>query len=60
MPLSPYAPAADLARALAAREVSSLELTEAAIARIEAHDGPINAICVKTYERAYAAAKAAA
>jgi amidase len=59
MPLSPYAPAADLARALAAREVSSLELTEAAIARIEAHDGPINAICVKTYERAYAAAKAA-
>jgi amidase len=59
MPLSPYAPAVDLARALASREVSSMELTEAAIARIEAHDGPINAICVKTYERAYAAAKAA-
>ena len=59
MPLSPYAPAADLARALSRREVSSRELTEAAIARIEALDGPINAICVKTYERARAAAKAA-
>jgi amidase len=57
--MSPYAPAADLARALAAREASSLELTEAAIARIEALDGPLNAICVKTYPQARAAAKAA-
>ena len=59
MPLSPYAPAADLAKALAAREVSSLELTEAAIARVEALDGPLNAVCVKTYERARASARAA-
>ena len=34
MTLSPYADACELARALAAREVSSQELTEAAIARI--------------------------
>ena len=59
MTLSPYADACELARALAAREVSSQELTEAAIARIEALDGPINAVCVKTYARAREAAKAA-
>ena len=57
--MSPYAPASDLARALAARETSSAELTEAAIARIEALDGPLNAICVKTYAHAREAAKAA-
>ncbi len=59
MSLSPFATAAELARALARREVSSLELTEAAVARIEALDGPINAVCVKTYERARRAARAA-
>ncbi len=59
MPLSPYATAAELARALSAREVSAVELTEAAIARIDALDGPINAICVKTYDRARSAARAA-
>jgi amidase len=57
--MTPYATAAELARALAAREISAAELTEAAIARIEALDGPINAVCVKTYERARASAKAA-
>ena len=57
--MNPYAPAAELARALSRREVSSAELTEAAIGRIEALDGPLNAICVKTYDRARAAAKAA-
>ena len=59
MPLSPYATAADVARALSRREVSAVELAEAAIARIEALDGPINAICVKTFARARAAARAA-
>ena len=59
MSLTPYSTAAELARALGGREVSSLELTEAAIARIESLDGPINAICVKTYERARKAARAA-
>jgi amidase len=59
MSLSPYADAAGIARALARREVSAAELAEAAIARVEALDGPINAVCVKTYDRARAAAKAA-
>ena len=59
MPLSPHATAAELARALDLREVSAVELTEAAIARIDALDGPINAVCVKTYERARSSAKAA-
>ena len=59
MTISPYATAAELSRALASRAVSSVELTEAAIARIDALDGPINAICVKTYDRARAAAKGA-
>jgi amidase len=59
MPLNPYSTAVELARALGRREVSSVELTEAAIARIEALDGPINAMCVKTYERARKAARAA-
>jgi amidase len=59
MSLSPYATAAELERALARREVSATELTEAAIARIEALDGPINSICVKTFDLARASAKAA-
>jgi amidase len=48
-----------LAAALAAREVSAAELCEAAIGRIEALDGPINAVVVRDFERARAAAKAA-
>ena len=59
MSLSPYATAAELSAALTERKVSSLELTEAQIARVEQLDGPINAVCVKTYDRARAAAKAA-
>lgn len=37
------ASAGELSAALAARRVSAIELTEAAIGRIEALDGPINA-----------------
>jgi amidase len=59
MSLSPYATATELSSALAERKVSSLELTEAQIARVEQLDGPLNAICVKTYDRARAAAKTA-
>jgi amidase len=59
MQISDYATAAELAAALAERKLSSLELTEAQIARIDRLDGPINAVCVKTYDRARAAAKAA-
>jgi amidase len=51
--------AAELAQALAAGKVSARELTEAAIERIERLDGPINAVVVRDFERARAAADAA-
>jgi len=53
------ASACDLVAALAARRVSALELADAAIARIEARDGPINAVVVRDFERARETAKAA-
>lgn len=40
------------ARALAARQVSAAELCEAAIARIEALDGALNAVVVRDFARA--------
>jgi amidase len=48
-----------MAAALAARTVSAVELFEAAVARIAAKDGPINAVVVRDYDRAREAAKAA-
>jgi amidase len=54
-----YQTAAAMAHALAAREVSAVELTEAAIARIESLDGRVNAICVADFARALRAASAA-
>ncbi|MFE3189819.1 amidase [Nocardia sp. NPDC059240] len=51
--------AEDLLTALRAGEVTSVELTEEAIARIERDDKAINAICVPDFERARAAALAA-
>src|SRR5262245_62151615 len=51
-----YRTAEGLLAALAARQVSALELTNHAIARIEAHDGRINAVVVRDFERARAAA----
>jgi amidase len=51
--------ATGLLNALARREVSSVELTEHAIGRIERHDAKINAVCVRDFERALAAAHAA-
>jgi amidase len=53
------ATANDMVAALARREVSALELAEAAIERIERLDGPINAVVVRDFDRARAAAKAA-
>jgi amidase len=53
------ASAGGLARSLAARQVSALELFEAAVATIEARDGPINAVVVRDFDRARDAAKAA-
>jgi len=54
-----YRTASDLVRALAAKEISSRELVDAAIGRIEAVNPRINAVVVKDYERARAAADAA-
>src|SRR5262245_45875754 len=51
-----YRSARDLATALAAREVSSAELVDLAIARIEARDGKLNAVVVRDFDRAKAAA----
>ena len=57
--LSTYASARDMAAGLAAKQVSSVELTHAAIARIEKLDGAINAVVVRDFDRALAAARAA-
>ncbi|WP_327141528.1 amidase [Nocardia sp. NBC_01327] len=49
----------ELSAALRAGEVTSAELTEEAIARIERDDKAINAICVPDFDRARAAARRA-
>ena len=54
-----FATAVDTAKALADREISSVELTQLAIDRIARHDDKINAICVRDFERALEAAHAA-
>ena len=41
------------------KKLSSVELAQDAIARIESHDGKINAICVRDFSRALEAARAA-
>ncbi|MFE9320936.1 amidase [Nocardia sp. NPDC052278] len=51
--------AEELAAALRAGEVTSVELTDEAIARIERDDKAINAICVPDFDRARAAARSA-
>ncbi|WP_371407510.1 amidase [Kribbella sp. NBC_00662] len=51
--------AEQLATALRAGDVSSVELTDEAIARIEREDKVINAICVPDFDRARAAARSA-
>ncbi|HEX3502096.1 MAG TPA: amidase, partial [Xanthobacteraceae bacterium] len=51
--------ATEIAAALKAKQVSSVELTQDAIGRIERHDGKINAICVRDFDRALEAARAA-
>ncbi|WAL70462.1 amidase [Kitasatospora sp. YST-16] len=54
-----YATAGELTAALRAGKVSSVELTEEAIGRIEREDGALNAICAPDFERARDAARAA-
>jgi amidase len=56
---SNFPTAEELGAALRAGEVSSVELTDEAIARIERDDKAINAICVPDFERARAAARSA-
>ncbi|WP_267465647.1 amidase [Nocardia cyriacigeorgica] len=51
--------AAELSVAMDAGEVTSVELTEEAIGRIERYDKEINAICVRDFDRARVAAVAA-
>jgi amidase len=51
--------AIELTAALAAKKVSAVELTEDAITRIERHDGKINAVCVRDFDRALTAAREA-
>jgi amidase len=56
---SAYRTAGELVPALAGRQVSSRELVDSAIARIEALDPKINAVVVRDFDRARAAADAA-
>ena len=46
-----FASASDLCKHLRRREVSALELVELYIARIEAHDGELNAVVLRDFER---------
>ena len=51
-----YRSAKELAALLQTRQVSAVELLDRAIARIEAHDDKLNAVVVRDFERARAAA----
>lgn len=53
------ATAGETVRAIAAGRISALEATDAAIARIEARDGLVNAVVVRDFDRARTAAKEA-
>ena len=46
----------ELAKCIAQGELSAVEATDAAIARIERLDGPINAVVVRDFDRAREAA----
>src|ERR1051325_2995149 len=54
-----YRGAPDFAAAVARRQISPPQLVDHAIARIEALDGKLNAVVVRDFERARAAAKEA-
>ncbi|MDF0582797.1 amidase [Bradyrhizobium yuanmingense] len=51
--------AVELSAALIAKRISAVELTQEAMARIERHDGSINAVCVRDFDRALVAAREA-
>jgi amidase len=52
-----FATATELKAALAAKQVSAVELAQHAISRIERHDGRINAVCVRDFARGLEAAR---
>ena len=54
-----YRSATDLIQALAARQISSRELLDSAITRIEVLDPKVNAVVVRDFDRARVAADAA-
>jgi amidase len=54
-----FSPALDLAALIRAKEISSVELTRHYIDRIERFDGDINAVVVRTFERALQDAQSA-
>jgi len=51
--------AVELSAALKAKKVSAVELAQDAIDRVERHDGKINAMCVRDFDRAMEAARGA-
>jgi amidase len=57
--VDPFASASELVAALRAGRVTSRELTDLYIRRIERHDGPLNAVVVRDFERARQRARAA-
>ena len=59
MSADPFASATELLAALRAGHVTSSELTELYIRRIERHDGALNAVVVRDFERARHQARAA-
>src|SRR5262249_62208275 len=57
--IDPFASATELLDALRARKVTSSELTDLYIRRIERHDGRLNVVVVRDFERARQRARAA-
>ena len=57
--IGPFSTATEMLAALDARDISAVELAELHLARIDEHDGALNAIPVRTPERARSAAVAA-
>ncbi|MTL14170.1 amidase, partial [Nocardia seriolae] len=55
-----YLAAEELATAMRAGDITSVELTQDAIARIERDDKTINAICVPDFDRARTATRTTA
>ena len=57
--IDPFSTAIELAAAIRNKDVSSLELTDMYIDRVERYDGQTNAVCVRDFERGREAARAA-